>query len=76
MRSVSLKDSPNLSRKEKIDVFELKINEIDDVIPEMDDNLIKLEEEVAELKSHFQKEIDQLKSEKYNRSEALTLLPK
>ena len=54
MSTVSLKDSPNLSRKEKIEVFEIKMNEIDDVIPEMDDNLLRIEDELAELKQDFQ----------------------
>lgn len=54
MSTVSLKDSPNLSRKEKIEVFEIKMNEIDDVIPEMDDNLLRIEDELAELKKDFQ----------------------
>jgi hypothetical protein len=31
--NTSLRDSPNLSRKEKIEVFEIKMNEIDTIIP-------------------------------------------
>jgi hypothetical protein len=38
--STSLKDSPNLSRKEKIEVFEIKMNEMDDIIPEVEENVL------------------------------------
>lgn len=34
--STTLRDTPNLSRKEKIEVFEIKLNEIDAIIPEVE----------------------------------------
>jgi hypothetical protein len=42
-----LKDmSGNLSRKEKIEVFEMKMNEFDDIIPDIEEDLSKLDDEV------------------------------
>ena len=42
-----LKDmSPTLSRKEKIEVFEVKMNEFDDIIPDIEEDISKLNEEL------------------------------
>ena len=40
--STALKDTPNLSRKEKIEVFEIKMNEIDNIIPEVEGDVFNL----------------------------------
>jgi hypothetical protein len=35
--------SPSLSRKEKIEVFEMKMNEFDDIIPSIEENVSVIE---------------------------------
>lgn len=50
-----LKDmSPTLSRKEKIEVFELKMNEFDDIIPEIEEEISLVKEELEKVKSNLQ----------------------
>jgi hypothetical protein len=70
-----MKDSPNMSRKEKIDVFEIKMNEIDDIIPEVEGNVDMLTEEMACMKLDFQRQLDRLRGDKLDRSEVKSILP-
>jgi hypothetical protein len=52
--------SPTLSRKEKIEVYELKFNEFDDIIPNLEEAITQLTTELAEAKMTISEQIDHL----------------
>lgn len=46
--------SPTLSRKEKLEYYEVKFNEFDEIIPQLEDTVEALTTELAETKATMQ----------------------
>ena len=65
-----------LSRKEKFDIYDQKFEEVDELIPQIEDHLESIEVKFDILERNFQKKLEVISDLKVDKGEFYELLPK